>query len=200
MRDDHAGAIDLSGLGAALEPELAVPAPTWQHVNTDLMDVVYRELPNPLGSPAQAFFSQRSKASQWSDVDHIATGFREMYAFFLQHRETLLSPEGPLAVFAHQPVRYVLRNTRGYDAILSRSLHPACLRDGVDHHIELDYLSRSLCDAATEPFWRAIVRAPGVPIVPSSTTSARQIATAQMPAATCNRHRRTGVDMGFALP
>ena len=55
-----------------------------------------------------------------------------MYRLLCEHREELLSDEGPLARFAQDEVRVILRPTRTYASLLSESFHPDLLRDALE--------------------------------------------------------------------
>ena len=77
-----------------------------------------------------------------------------MYRFLWQKSTQLLAPQGPLALWAHQQVRFVLRPTRIYYDILERLLHPNFLQDGLTRSIELDVLSQGYTKADSDTrFW-----------------------------------------------
>jgi len=79
-------------------------------------------------------------------LDHmkdIEGGFASMYRILVQHRSELLSDSGPLAAFANDPVRVVLRPTHTYGQIFHESFHPALLRNAIDRESLIDPLCAS---------------------------------------------------------
>ena len=79
-----------------------------------------------------------------------------MYRFLMRCRRALIAPDGPLAAFQRQRVRFIFRPTKVYALLLQRVLKPELLRDGRDRSIELDALSRMLLKGSTptpSPFW-----------------------------------------------
>jgi lantibiotic modifying enzyme len=67
-------------------------------------------------------------------------GFTDTYRLLLRHRDALLAPEGPVAGFAGQPVRLVLRDTATYLRLLRLSVQDEVLGDGADRAIALERL------------------------------------------------------------
>src|SRR5262249_38292189 len=64
--------------------------------------------------------------------DAIAAGFTSLYNLLTRHKEELLAPAGPLAWFAQDQVRALLRPTQTYAVLLHESFHPDVLRDALD--------------------------------------------------------------------
>ena len=75
-------------------------------------------------------------------VEAITIGFATLYQLLQQHREELLSADGPLARFARDTVRVVLRPTLTYGLLLRSSFHPDALRDALEprHDVRLALL------------------------------------------------------------
>jgi type 2 lantibiotic biosynthesis protein LanM len=143
---------DASGLGGVGEQESFDPMPRWRHVNTDAMTVTH-EL--AYFRPTQNVPVLDGEPLSPNDfVEELVDGLRTMYQLLLDHREAMLAPAGPLEAFAHQPVRYLLRDTRTYAMVIDRALQRPFLRDGAAFSIELDVLSRALA-TTSEPslFW-----------------------------------------------
>ena len=143
---------DASGLGGVGEQESFDPMPRWMHVNTDAMTVTH-EL--AYFRPTQNVPVLDGEPLSPNDfVEELVDGLRIMYQLLLDHRDAMLAPGGPLDAFAHQPVRYLLRDTRTYAMVIERALQRPYLRDGAAFSIELDVLSRALATTA-EPslFW-----------------------------------------------
>lgn len=76
--------------------------------------------------------------------DHYAEpflqGFETMYRVLLNCRDELLAPNGPIAAFAEDEVRVVVRPTSYYGQLLTDSYHPNALRDALDRDRLLDNL------------------------------------------------------------
>jgi hypothetical protein len=66
--------------------------------------------------------------------------FIRMYRLLLKFRSALLEEGGPIAVFAQDPVRAVVRPTILYDTLLQESFHPDVLRDALDRDRLFDRL------------------------------------------------------------
>jgi type 2 lantibiotic biosynthesis protein LanM len=144
--------MDLSGLGGFGEQEMPYRALKWHHINTDSMAIVHdyiKMLPQqnrPFGEGLDASLNNHS--------EELIDGFRQMYQFLVQRKEALLATDSPIAAFANQKVRLVLRNTSVYFSILRKSLDHKCLRDGAEHSIELDILGRAFLSSKDKhPFW-----------------------------------------------
>lgn len=127
---------DLGSVGAAtVSAEPSNRPDSWAMTNLPYV---------PGGQPAHA-----------SDyTDEIEGGFQQMYEFLLNHRELLLSHDGPLSTFAEQQVRFVLRPTETYSNLMQGTLHPDFLRDGIVRSVELDALSRIFVqDGIRASYW-----------------------------------------------
>ncbi|MGB7926409.1 MAG: type 2 lanthipeptide synthetase LanM family protein [Pyrinomonadaceae bacterium] len=133
-----AEAPDFSGLGTVEGRLSPVGVPHWEQVATDEMRYLRRPMlmhgganrPTLAGVPVELL----------DQADSIADGFRDMYRLLREHRQQLLSADGPLAAFADDEVRVVLRPTRTYGHLLEESFHPDVLRDAVDRDYLLDQL------------------------------------------------------------
>ncbi|HTJ46378.1 MAG TPA: type 2 lanthipeptide synthetase LanM [Kofleriaceae bacterium] len=77
-------------------------------------------------------------------VEDIVRGFTAMYRVLERHRDALLDPDGPLAVFAaDHAIRYIARGTGIYELIQNAARHPDTMRDGRERAIVFDALSRN---------------------------------------------------------
>jgi type 2 lantibiotic biosynthesis protein LanM len=140
------GAVDLSGLGGAggqLSP-IALPEP--QGAGTDRMRLRLRHL--PLTPAANLPVSEPLRVLD--HVEDILAGFTEAYELCARHSAALLAVDGPLAAFAHDRVRVILRSTAEYALLRDTGHHPDVLRDGLDTERHFDRL------------WRAVSRRPGL--------------------------------------
>ena len=73
-------------------------------------------------------------------AEAIARGFTSVYRLLVEHREELLADGGPLARFARDEVRVILRPTSTYASLLSESFHPDLLRDALERDRWFDRL------------------------------------------------------------
>jgi type 2 lantibiotic biosynthesis protein LanM len=64
--------------------------------------------------------------------DAIMAGFANIYRLLLKYRADLLSEDGPIARFAQDQVRVIIRNTRTYGVLLQESFHPDVLRNALN--------------------------------------------------------------------
>lgn len=68
-------------------------------------------------------------------VQELAEGIEAAYRLFAEYADELLQADGPLAPFRDIEVRWVPRGTTVYGQALRSSLHPAHMRDGIDHEL-----------------------------------------------------------------
>jgi type 2 lantibiotic biosynthesis protein LanM len=99
----------------------------WRNVNTDLMVFAWGDEEEGAGANVPTLDGRPLEPAAYRD--EVVAGFAEMYGLLLRHRESLLSPAGPLRDVAGRRVRAVLRSTAAYRRLLERSLSPAACRD-----------------------------------------------------------------------
>jgi type 2 lantibiotic biosynthesis protein LanM len=130
--------IDISGFGGQAGQLTPFGVPQWEKPATDEMQLTRKQVPlegsQNRPSLANAELDPRDYAGE------ITTGFTEIYRFLLENRDELLSSRGPLACFADDKVRVILRATRTYAVLLGESFHPDMLRDALDRELLLDRL------------------------------------------------------------
>ena len=131
-------AMDFSGLGTVEGQLSPVGVPQWEQAATDEMR--YLRKPMPMRGGANRPMLDGVPVVLPDQVNSIGDGFCDMYKLLLEHRQELLSAEGPLAAFAEDEVRVVLRHTRTYSHLLEESFHPDVLRDAIDRDYLLDLL------------------------------------------------------------
>jgi type 2 lantibiotic biosynthesis protein LanM len=124
---NHVG-IDLSGLNGRAGQLTPLPALRWQGVGTDEMRAVRErlELPGQHNRP-------RLKGQEVSLLDYagkLREGFADMYRLLWRERAALMA--GPLARFACDEIRLLVRPTHAYARLLQESHHPDLLRDAMD--------------------------------------------------------------------
>jgi type 2 lantibiotic biosynthesis protein LanM len=148
-----AHALDYCGFGGLNEQQVSAPVLKWVNVNTDSM-AMGREEQQLLSENNNQPFGENLDTSLGKHLEELIAGFKQMYQFFGQSKKALLAPDSPIKAFAGQKVRLVLRNTQLYVSILQNSLHPRCLRNGVDRSIELDVLALGFVSSKDKhPSW-----------------------------------------------
>jgi type 2 lantibiotic biosynthesis protein LanM len=136
-RDEYIG-IDISGLGGAAGQLSPDRLPQVTNAGTDEMRYVRQrvELPGETNRPSL----DGVEASALDHVEDIVAGFIAMYQHLVAHRAELLAGDGPLARFAQDEIRVLLRPTRTYDQLLFESFHPDMLRQGLERDLLMDRL------------------------------------------------------------
>ncbi|MCW5315514.1 type 2 lantipeptide synthetase LanM [Nostoc sp. KVJ3] len=148
-----ANSLDYCGFGGLNEQQVSAPILKWVNVNTDSM-AMGKEDQELLSENNNQPFGENLDTSLSKHLEELIAGFKQMYQFFGQSKKALLAPDNPIKAFAGQKVRLVLRNTQLYASILQNSLHPKCLRDGVDRSIELDILALGFVSSKDKhPSW-----------------------------------------------
>jgi len=134
-RTPEGDGLDLSGLGGAPGQLTPYPLPDWENAGTDEMRLTRKrvEIPVAPNQPAPDIHPADYAAD-------ILAGFSRAYRLLINHREQLLSVSGPLARFADDEVRAILRPTGTYGELLHESYHPDVLRRAADRDRLFDRL------------------------------------------------------------
>ncbi len=129
--------VDLSGLAGA-GGQWTPPVLRTERSGTDEMRFALQpvEMPTPDNLPALG----GEPVAVTGYIPEVVQGFRHMVRLFLEHRDELAAPGGPLGAFADAEVRVIVRPTRSYALLLSESFHPYMLGDGLDRDRFLDRL------------------------------------------------------------
>jgi lantibiotic modifying enzyme len=127
----------------------------WKWINTDRMMAVSEiERPQP-GHNVPRLADMPARLSDYTE--QLVAGFAATYRFLMTQRAALLAGDAPLAAFRSRYVRFLLRSTRIYSAILQEAMRPSCLRDGVDHSLNFELLARPLSTSSQRPVhWPAL--------------------------------------------
>ncbi|HSE19296.1 MAG TPA: type 2 lanthipeptide synthetase LanM family protein [Pyrinomonadaceae bacterium] len=137
VKADYEG-IDLSGLGAAPGQTTPFRSPYWEDAGTDQMRLARRR------TPSEGNFNRPTlNGAEVNVLDYtesIVAGFVSVYRLLLKHRNVLLSEDGPLARFAEDEVRVIIRPTRIYSLLLYESFHPDLRRNALDRDRFFDRL------------------------------------------------------------
>jgi class II lanthipeptide synthase len=123
--------IDISGLGGEAGQLTPEGVPCWERMGTDEMRLVRKRVVLPGGQHRPTLNGTEVAVLHYTEA--IAAGFTAVYQLLLEHREELLADHGPLARFADDTVRVIVRPGRTYDLLLQDSYHPDLLRDALDH-------------------------------------------------------------------
>jgi type 2 lantibiotic biosynthesis protein LanM len=130
--------VDLSGVSSVA----GLPSPQkilqWTGAGTDEMRAVRERVPMEGGSNRPRLDGKEVEAALYTE--EMAAGFRAAYRLLMRRREELLAPGSPVARFAGDPMRAVLRPTQVYGLLLSESFHPDVLRDALDRDLLFDRL------------------------------------------------------------
>ncbi|WP_405942648.1 type 2 lanthipeptide synthetase LanM family protein [Streptomyces sp. NBC_00207] len=124
---------DASGIGGSDGQLTPYTVPYHQDAGTDTMRVARK--PVPLTGCRNRPSLPGHEVDPGDYVNEVVAGFRQTYGLLLGHRDALSHPSGPLAAFARDEVRVILRETRTYGVLLYESLHPRLLRDALDRDL-----------------------------------------------------------------
>ncbi len=146
--------IDGSFLGAMAGGKFPVPRQRIAHVNSDHM----RWEKNDRSRQAIDLSFDINSGRPQNFLGEIEAGFQAMAGFLLAEKDTLLAEKSPLHAFKGLSSRFVFRPTRVYYHILSSSLRPEYMREGIERHIQLEHLSRLYGgkEGSTPHFWPLI--------------------------------------------
>ena len=122
--------LDVSGLGAVAGQQTPERAVKLEGAGTDEMRVARDRSELSGGSHRPSLRGEEVNASDYAE--QIVEGFAATYRLLMRERESLLSEGGPLARFAADEVRVIVRDTHTYGLLLSESYHPDLLRDALD--------------------------------------------------------------------
>jgi len=130
--------IDLSGLGAEAGQMMPYKSAQWESAGTDEMRLIRQAFRMSGGHNRPTLNGEPVDVLDYEEA--IAAGFTNVYRTLLRHRDELLKEDGPLARFAEDEVRVILRPTKTYGFLLFGGFHPDVLRDGLDRDRLFDQL------------------------------------------------------------
>jgi type 2 lantibiotic biosynthesis protein LanM len=136
--DKESAGIDLSGLGSTPGQLTPRPVPQWAQAGTDEMRQVRKRVEMEGGHNRPTLAGAEVDVLEYTEA--IIAGFSRLYDCLLKHRDELLSEEGPIARFAGDEARVILRATYTYGSLLQESFHPDVLRDALDRDRLFDRL------------------------------------------------------------
>ncbi|MFI6029885.1 type 2 lanthipeptide synthetase LanM family protein [Amycolatopsis magusensis] len=122
------GSLDVSGAGGQSGVDYPTDVPVWLAAGTDRMRLVPGRVPM---TGARNRPVLRGVAADLLDHrEALLAGFRTGYDVLAERAEELSAEHGPLARFAGEEIRLVVRDTRAYSLLLAESTHPRHLADG----------------------------------------------------------------------
>jgi type 2 lantibiotic biosynthesis protein LanM len=130
--------VDISGLGAQKGQLTPFEVPYWEAIGTDRMQLKRKRMEIP-GTHNQPTLND-AEVSVLDRADALSTGFTTIYHLLLKHREQLLSEDSPIAKFAKDEIRVIIRPTRFYALLLIDSLHPKMLCNALERERLFDRL------------------------------------------------------------
>ncbi len=130
--------VDMSGLGGKPGQLTPYPVASWDGTGTDEMRFVRKRIKMAGGLNRPTLDNNEVNVQDYTAA--LVKGFTAVYRTLLAYRDELLSDRGPLAAFAHDEVRVILRPTYVYGKIYFESFHPDVLRDSLDRDRIFDYL------------------------------------------------------------
>jgi type 2 lantibiotic biosynthesis protein LanM len=117
--------IDFSGLGATAGQATPFRASQWQNVGRDDMRLDTVPVETPAGAHRPRLAGEEIDYRDYKS--DLVAGFVETYRMLEHHRDELLSPDGPVAAFSQDAVRFIARPTQVYAILLEQSFHPHSL-------------------------------------------------------------------------
>lgn len=140
----EAPGLDMSGLGYH-EKQLSPRASQyWEAAGTDHMRSGRKRMETSGGHNRPTLVGGEVDVLDYA-ADLIG-GFEDTYRGLREHRAELLADDGPLARFADDEIRVIVRPTHIYNLLLRESFHPDALRDGLDRDRFFDKLWVSVED------------------------------------------------------
>lgn len=130
--------IDHSGLGAIAGQLNPFSVPHWEGVGTDEMRFSRKRVEMPASQNRPSL--NGTDVNVLDNTEAIVAGFANIYRLLLKHRDDLLSDGGPVARFAEDEVRVIVRATQTYGVLLQESFHPDVLRNALDRDRLFDRL------------------------------------------------------------
>ncbi|MEZ4294639.1 MAG: type 2 lanthipeptide synthetase LanM family protein [Polyangiaceae bacterium] len=130
--------LDISGVGTRPGQKTVVAMPTWQGAGTDELRFSrgFGELHE--GSNRATLRGEHIDVLDY--MDDLVLGFSDAYRLVVALRDQLLADGGPIARFATDEVRVILRSTQRYGVLRYEANHPNLLRDALDRDRAYDRL------------------------------------------------------------
>lgn len=131
---------DTGGLGEERAKQTNAQIPEFERVNTDAMDLRYRETGTIEGESLPHVDGDRKRPEAYRD--DIVDGFEATYQFVLENRSDLIATDGPLRRFDNVTYRYLYRSTYSYRSRLVHLSTPSNLRTGLGFGCKAEALAK----------------------------------------------------------
>lgn len=143
-----------SGLAKLDDVEYERKSPTFSRVNTDAMEMSFRDKRRVDGSNLPRLDGKIQSAPD--HVEDLKTGFRDVVEAIASDREEFLADDGPLRAFEGCEVRYLLRPTGHYSSKLTESAYSSQLRSGLQRSLALESLYRIFVPENDDDLWKCV--------------------------------------------
>jgi len=137
---------DIGGLTGGAPP--TQHARRWTSINSDAMHPVWKRVPDPQRNVI-VFRGEPQKPEVFAD--EITAGFTAAYRFLKDHRDAILSEDGPLSWFRGRQTRFVYRPSDVYAQVLYHLRTPRYQRDGLSQGLLIDSLNRVFSEQRSRP-------------------------------------------------
>lgn len=130
--------VDLSGLGQTGGQLTPCAVPVLEGRGTDNMHIARRHVRMHAAQNQPTLCGAAVDLRAYTGA--IVAGFTAIYQLLIDHRTALLEPHGPIARFAHDQIRVIVRDTQTYATLLDESAHPDLLHTALDRDRFFDKL------------------------------------------------------------
>lgn len=135
---DESEGIDVSGLGSKDGQMTLTEVPYWEETGTDQMQLKRKKMEMPTTQNRPTLNGNEVNLLDYTE--EIINGFTNIYQLLIRYRDELLCADSPIAAFAQDEVRVIVRPTRLYGVLLNESFHPDFLRDALERDRHFDRL------------------------------------------------------------
>ncbi len=130
--------VEISGLGGFNGQLTSREVPYLADVGTDAMRLERQR--KQISDSSNRPTLNNAEVNTLDYTEAIVQGFTSVYRLLMQYREQLLADDGPLACFADDEVRFILRATSTYALLLRESFHPDFLGNALERDCFFDRL------------------------------------------------------------
>lgn len=130
--------VDVSGLGQAGGQLTPYAVPVLEAGGTDSMHIARKRVSMTAAQNQPTLCGAAVDVRAYTGA--VVAGFTAIYQLLVQHRAALLAPDGPIAQFAHDQIRVIVRDTQTYATLLDESAHPDLLHSALDRDRFFDKL------------------------------------------------------------
>lgn len=152
--DEEAESVDLSGLGAKAGQITPTRIAYWDSSGTHVMHLSRRRMRMYAGHNRPTLNGAEVNVLDYAE--DVVDGSTTIYQLLMDHRSALLADDGPLACFADDEIRAILRHTFTYARLLQESHHPDVLRNALDRDRLFDKLWANI---EQRPFFAQVIPA-----------------------------------------